>query len=352
LPFVPGKNISDLVYNSPELLRLNRWFRDNCLRLRINTTVYSETQNISGVRVVDLISSDPALANVTPIPLDENHISISKPKSERSLLYKGIVQFINETLSDGGGPSADEMNLVSQQFKEMLVKGAESLHSFAHDARNLCVKLMPRKPEPPATRPDGPPFPLSGDSHYQYEGDFVTLLTSLARIFRYLVPPDTKVWACIRERRSDDHYHTWVRSNGCNPTREAFTESLHKDSTTVQNLRNSYEVLKDCVIITGVGCDGWTSVKNDDFGENKSVIMGAVLSKSFNPTGYRSFDDPKLNWLLCINADRPHVFSRSHIPLMKACNDIFSWILNSFIRYDAVRNNWPPRPPGKPEPTV
>jgi hypothetical protein len=243
------------------------------------------------------------------------------------------------------------MSYLAEQFMERFFKGSMLLHKFAHDARDLCVKLMPRKPEPPATRPNGSPIlALSGDSHYQHEGDFVTLLTSLAGIFRYLVPPHTKVWACIRERHSDDRYYTWVRSSGCNSTRKDFSEPLHKDSTTVQKLRKSYEVDQDCVIITGVGCDGWTPLKNDGLGENKSVIMSAVLSKSFNPTGL--FDDPKLNWLLCVNADRPNVFNESHIPLMKACNDICSWILNTFIRYDAMRYDRPPRPPGNPEPTV
>jgi hypothetical protein len=225
------------------------------------------------------------------------------------------------------------------------VKRTEAHHSFAHNARNLAVKLMPRKPLPPSPTEGEDPISLTGDSHYQYKEDMVLLLESMANMFQHLVPRDTKVWACIRERRSDDSYHTWARTSDCNTTRQEFSEPLHKDSNTIQNLKKSYKEKKDCVLITGSRTVDWHRMANDDFAEDLSVLMGAVLSKSW--TG-RAFDDPKLLWVVCINADREHVFTRDFIPLMKTCNDVLSWILNTFVRYDALKNNWPPAPKSAP----
>jgi hypothetical protein len=227
---------------------------------------------------------------------------------------------------------------VKQQGMKEFVLRTEYHHSFAHTARNLAVKLMKRKPLPPRAFEGEEPISLTGNSHYLYKEEVVILLDSLASMFQQLAPKDAKVWACIRERRTDDCYYTWARSGGCNTTRQEFSEPLRKDSETIANLKKSYKENMDCVIITGSKNKDWTNMRNDHFGEDLSVLMGAVLSKSWSGL---SFDDPKLHWIVCVNANRENVFSRDCIPLMKACNDIFSWILNSFIRYDADKNEWP-----------
>jgi hypothetical protein len=97
IPFLrAGAMLDDLEYKADQLLDLDTWFRNHCDQLRIKTRVYYETQGVRGFRVVDIISSDPGLPDVTPIPMDNDHISICKPKTKESPLYKGIVQFIKE----------------------------------------------------------------------------------------------------------------------------------------------------------------------------------------------------------------------------------------------------------------
>ena len=68
--------------------------------LDIQTCIFYETQSVFGMIVVDPFSSDPGLPNITPVPMDENHISICKPKSPESELYRGIVQFIERILEE------------------------------------------------------------------------------------------------------------------------------------------------------------------------------------------------------------------------------------------------------------
>lgn len=230
--------------------------------------------------------------------------------------------------------------VVKCQERKNFMKRTAFHHTFAHNARNLAVKLMARKPVPPHHAQGDDPIPLTGDSHYLYREDIVQLLEALSNMFEQLVPKGVKVWACLRERRSDDQYYTWARSSRCNPTRQEFSEPLHKDSVTITRLKRSYEA-RDCVIVTGSQDPSWHKRGNDDYKEDLCVLMGAVLSKSWNG---QTFDDPKLNWVLCVNADRANVFTHEHISLMKTCNDVFSWLLNSFIRVDATKNNWSSAP--------
>jgi len=224
------------------------------------------------------------------------------------------------------------IKFVKRIERDKFVERTSIHHSFAHNARNIAVKLMPGKtPISPLNKVDERPAPLTGDLHYMYQGDIVVLLRSMADMFSKLAPEGTNVWACLRERRTDDHYHTILRAGLFEPTRAEFSTPLSKDSKTIQNLKYSYEHKMDCVLITGSNRQdqGWEKMRNDEFREDLSVLMGAVLSKSWNG---QEFVDPMLNWVLCICANKENVFNETHIPLMKCCNDIFSWLLNSFIR--------------------
>ena len=58
-----------------------------------------ENQKTSGVLVVDQTSADPGIPGVTAIPLDENHISIAKPRSDKSRLYLRVKKFIQENIT-------------------------------------------------------------------------------------------------------------------------------------------------------------------------------------------------------------------------------------------------------------
>ena len=89
------KSIDDLRSNEASLRDLNIWFRENCKHLNIEVCVYHETKPTRGVLVVDQASSDPGITGVVPIPSDEDHISISKPASRDSLIYKGVLRLIH-----------------------------------------------------------------------------------------------------------------------------------------------------------------------------------------------------------------------------------------------------------------
>lgn len=90
--------VDELQDNDPRLRDLNLWFRNNVARLGIAIEVYCEKLKVGPLVVVDESSADPGITGVIPIPVDENHITICKPKNRKSLIYKGVRAFIENRL--------------------------------------------------------------------------------------------------------------------------------------------------------------------------------------------------------------------------------------------------------------
>lgn len=85
---------------------LNGQFQKLQSDLRFQVKVFFETQGVflgrkvwrfafgPRVMIVDRNSSDPQIAGVTPIPLDDDHIQIAKPKSREAIIYKATLATI------------------------------------------------------------------------------------------------------------------------------------------------------------------------------------------------------------------------------------------------------------------
>lgn len=206
---------------------------------------------------------------------------------------------------------------------------SEILHNFIHRARDLGIKLMPK------SRIARVPSP---DLVYRYARDLTELLQSISTLFNELAPPGTKVWVALRVRHKNGSFHTALRTSDCDPKREQRSEPLLKDYKIISTLEATYgnQHHADCVLLTGPGKPEWQHLKNDDLNENKSVLLGAVFTKYWGRGG---FAQPVLGWLLCVNADRSDAFDDSHKPLMRCCNDVFSWILNELARCEEQEND-------------
>ncbi len=90
--------VRELEHAAPALRELNLWYRQHADRLDIKTQVCFETQKTKGVQVVDEASADPGLKDVTPIGVDANHLTIAKPSSRKSVIYRLSKQFVMEVL--------------------------------------------------------------------------------------------------------------------------------------------------------------------------------------------------------------------------------------------------------------
>jgi len=91
-------SISELAAHQPRLRDLNLWFRNNFQALNLRLCIFYETQNTGGVRVVNEVSSDPGIANISPIPIDASHISIVKPQSYGDLVVGQTMKLIDEAI--------------------------------------------------------------------------------------------------------------------------------------------------------------------------------------------------------------------------------------------------------------
>lgn len=91
-------SVDELKSHIPQLRQLNEWYRQNVDSLQITTKVYFETRPTRGFLVVDPDSANPAIKDVQPTATDDDHISITKPKSTENLVYKGVSQFIKQQL--------------------------------------------------------------------------------------------------------------------------------------------------------------------------------------------------------------------------------------------------------------
>ncbi len=133
---LPSVSVKELQTQEPRLRELNTWYRNNVSGLGIKTEVYCERRKtplrrnfwgkLISALVVDESSSDPGIAGVTAVPMDDDHITISRPTRE-SDLYEGIKKFVddclifsgevgvlhNSALSSPQGPNQEILNNVS-----------------------------------------------------------------------------------------------------------------------------------------------------------------------------------------------------------------------------------------------
>jgi len=93
-------SVEELENNNPWLRDLDVWYRQkvNKYNYQISTEVYYEAWDTLGYKVVDEGSADPKLLDVMPVPVNEDHITIAKPKSRRNDIYEGVINFIQKHL--------------------------------------------------------------------------------------------------------------------------------------------------------------------------------------------------------------------------------------------------------------
>lgn len=119
LLFRRSSSTKALERNDPNLRDLNNWYRKFCVENNIENLVLVETRavRVLGVSLPEILgqivlpdSSDPGVG-VTPIPIDADHIQISKPASRESEVYVHIEEFVNRSFDrlHGGSTIAQSM---------------------------------------------------------------------------------------------------------------------------------------------------------------------------------------------------------------------------------------------------
>lgn len=105
----------DLIKNDPTLRDLTIWHRNwSEHREDVRHRVFYETRPILGMMTVGLDSADPGLANTRVVGIDEDHISICKPRDREHLIYASTLDFIRTNLPTGN-------NLTDQKTEHDLI---------------------------------------------------------------------------------------------------------------------------------------------------------------------------------------------------------------------------------------
>lgn len=86
--------MQELVARHPSLRELNVWYREQVPRLALETHVYYEKKPTKGILIVDEASADPGITGCVPIPLDEDHITICKPRDKQAQVYQCVKQLV------------------------------------------------------------------------------------------------------------------------------------------------------------------------------------------------------------------------------------------------------------------
>lgn len=92
-------SIEELEAHHSRLRELNVLYRNQERLSQIPMEVYCEKRKTKGILVVNETSADPGIKGVVPIPMDFDHISICKPESKKSLIYRRVKRFVQENLT-------------------------------------------------------------------------------------------------------------------------------------------------------------------------------------------------------------------------------------------------------------
>jgi pimeloyl-ACP methyl ester carboxylesterase/tetratricopeptide (TPR) repeat protein len=97
--------ITELRLNEPHARQLSQWYRQAATRFGWRLRVFFETVKTKGILVVDESSSDPAIAGVTAVGIDSNHIDLAKP-AEPDVRAKRLLSLIREVVDASSSQSS------------------------------------------------------------------------------------------------------------------------------------------------------------------------------------------------------------------------------------------------------
>jgi pimeloyl-ACP methyl ester carboxylesterase len=112
-PFLrPNPQVGDLSLGNAHLAELNRYFLARHSELGFKVRLFNETEPVwprgrlgrilfRGATVASAMSSDADVPGEVAIPVQANHITISKPKDRSADMYRSVVAFVQEVTAGG-----------------------------------------------------------------------------------------------------------------------------------------------------------------------------------------------------------------------------------------------------------
>jgi len=229
----------------------------------------------------------------------------------------------------------DKVNKLKDYFlgifnSKPLEESLQSFHALSSMVCDLSLELLPSTFTYSKSQDAPLDSALHNDRLQEYERQIRSILEWMTCIFKSLSPPGTRLWSHARERRDDGNFYMIDRTGEYNLKRSISSDNLRMDkSIIIRRLKDNFRYSGIPVLITGStkGPLMWELNSNDIYGEDKSVILGAVITRTWNPRLQR-WENAKLAWILGISADRENAFTEIHVQVMKLCIKIFSPFAN------------------------
>jgi len=99
-------SVAELEAHHPRLRELNLWYRNHVADFDLKTVVYCEQRPIAGILVVNETTADPGIVGVIPISVHEDHVSICKPASKDSQIYRRVKRLVEDIVNAARPPVA------------------------------------------------------------------------------------------------------------------------------------------------------------------------------------------------------------------------------------------------------
>ncbi len=112
---LPGSTITirEICFKRSNITKLYRWYCECARAFNIETVSYREMRSLSDIFIiVDELSSYPGIGSLTP--LDEDHLSIAKPKKTDNQVYENACRLVKEHLLQSSSQEEKPTNFRSK----------------------------------------------------------------------------------------------------------------------------------------------------------------------------------------------------------------------------------------------
>jgi len=148
-----NEQVAELRAHHPRLRELHAWFLKFQSDQQIVCRTFCETRELrpgmlglslpKGILVVDQTSAEPHVPGEVAIPLDEDHVSICKPRDRNAPLYKSLKRFVADVLAARASVAlpAQTVDLTGEWIAEVARKGLKP-YQITLDLEMMGARLL------------------------------------------------------------------------------------------------------------------------------------------------------------------------------------------------------------------
>jgi len=148
-----NEQVAELRAHHPRLRELHAWFLKFQSDQQIVCRTFCETRELrpgmlglslpKGILVVDQTSAEPHVPGEVAIPLDEDHVSICKPRDRNAPLYKSLKRFVADVLAARASDAlpAQTVDLTGEWIAEVARKGLKP-YQITLDLEMMGARLL------------------------------------------------------------------------------------------------------------------------------------------------------------------------------------------------------------------